>query len=104
MECSLYGLLPTHSALTPALHSRLHSLSIDSEPFSKQVRVYQTSMGTRSSSMARLEAWEGGGRRVLRNLMAADTTQNSFTSVISCNQAIVEEGDVEGMLQSMGFK
>lgn len=103
MECSLYGILQDQDSLT-ALHTRLQSLSITSQPIAKRMAVYQTSMGTRSSSMARLEECLTTGVQRLKNVAAADTTQNSQTSVITCQDVLVKEGNVQDLLASMGYR
>lgn len=100
MECSLYG--SVGEASLGSLIDRLRSISSASCDSLCEEAVYQTSTGTRSSSMARVRTQAGSVR--LRIESSADVTHASESTVVAVNECTVKAGQVAGFLEAMGYR
>lgn len=104
MEAALYGSLGGDEARRQALLRRLQRLSMASRTVSESWRVYQTSHGTRSSSMARV-CWGADDPVPAVSLVAsADGAQANPASISTLHGARVGEGDPEAFLLALGHR
>lgn len=114
LECALYGLIE-EDRLRP-LESRLKALSMSNKQVDEVEYVYQTTSGTKSSSMARiLQTADGSTYQIdsrytdlnviskLYLIASADIAQGSQTSIGTVNEARVSSGDAKGFLASLGY-
>lgn len=121
MECSLFGQIDGEKRLETLL-SRLKSMCSQCSQLTEQVDAFQTSTGTKSSSMARIKIDQISGYSLIRYVLnlyrllylmvsdkfvwietAADVTQNTETSVCCVTEVKIDEGNPQEFLLGLGY-